>query len=111
MACPRRAGQRVFIGIRAFARWLKVSYCTRMPGQQDEIEALKTQVAALTARVFHLEQHGGVYPAAPAQSISAEQHPPAVPSSDATVSAPPAYPTGAAVIVPIQPATSAPPLR
>ncbi len=94
-----------------FARWLKVSYCTRMPGPQDEIEALKTQVAALTARVFQLEQHSGVYPAAPAQSISVEQAPPAVPSSDATAYSPSAHPTRPAVIVPIPPTTAVPPPR
>ena len=36
-----------------------------MPSPQDEIEALKSQVASLTARVYQLEQQRGMAPAPP----------------------------------------------
>ena len=52
-----------------------------MARPEDEIEALKSQVAALTARVFHLEQQSGLYSEKPQQDIPAEQpHPPTTPS-------------------------------
>ena len=38
----------------------KIGYCTRMTRPEDEIEALRTQVASLTARVYALER--GKYP-------------------------------------------------
>jgi uncharacterized membrane protein len=50
-----------------------MSYCTRMPDSEKEIEALKSQVAALTSRVYHLELQSGVAPEARQQTIPAEQ--------------------------------------
>ena len=50
-----------------------MGYCTRMASPQEEIEALKSQVAALTARVYYLEQQSGPAPKAQQQAIPAEQ--------------------------------------
>lgn len=49
-----------------------------MSGLQDEIDALRAQFAALTARVFQLEQKAGVEPAAPSAPTQATAPPPRV---------------------------------
>src|SRR4029077_10067026 len=64
-----------------------MGYCTRMAGPQDEIEALKLQVAALTARVYDLERKSGVTFSAQPQAIAAEQQ-----SPPSAASAPPPLP-------------------
>src|ERR1700690_4324813 len=50
-----------------------MGYCWRMAGPQEEIEALKSQVASLTARVYYLEQKSVSAPEAQQQAIPAEQ--------------------------------------
>jgi uncharacterized membrane protein len=60
-----------------------------MSGPQEEIEALKTQVASLTARVYYLEQKSVVASEAPQQATPAEQlHPPATPPGGTMLQAP-----------------------
>jgi uncharacterized membrane protein len=60
-----------------------------MSSPQDELEALKTQVAALTARVYFLERQSGVVPGARPQAIPAEQlQPPTPPPSGTTLEQP-----------------------
>ena len=52
-----------------------------MPSREEEIEALKLQVAALTARVYHLEQLSGAASEIAHASVLPEQpHPPTLPS-------------------------------
>src|ERR1700737_858382 len=53
-----------------------------MADRQDEIDALRAQVAALTARVYQLEQMSGVASAARQQAIpQARQQTPAPPAA------------------------------
>jgi uncharacterized membrane protein len=52
-----------------------------MAGPQDEIDALTKQVAALTARVYQLEQLNGVVSEPRAQAISREPQSPAPPTA------------------------------
>jgi uncharacterized membrane protein len=62
-----------------------------MASPQDEIEALKTQIASLTARVYALERKGGAAPESLQPSVpSAPSHLPAPPPSEATLRPPPA---------------------
>src|SRR5580704_1681292 len=66
-----------------------------MDSPPDEIDVLKTQVAALTARVYQLEQRSGVSSEARPQAIpSAPQRPPGTPAPKTTL-APPAAEVGA----------------
>src|SRR5258706_7967300 len=51
----------------------------------DEMKALRAQVAALTARVYHLEQKSGALPEAPKQVIPPVQVQPQGPPSAGTV--------------------------
>src|SRR5579864_4714641 len=67
-------------------------YCTHMPDPEREIEALKSQVAALTARVYHLEQQSGVAPEVRQQAIPAEQPQPQSPPPSGTMLQPPTAP-------------------
>src|SRR6266478_3076365 len=66
------------------------------PGQRpnktpEEIEALKAQVAALTARVYQLEQKSGYAPEAPQHAIPpTQQQPPAPPPAGTMLQPPPA---------------------
>jgi uncharacterized membrane protein len=66
------------------------------PGQPpnktpEEIEALKAQVAALTARVYQLEQKSGYAPEAPQRAIPpTQQQPPAPPPAGTMLQPPPA---------------------
>src|SRR6266404_827970 len=55
----------------------------------DEMKALREHVAALTARVYHLEQKSGVLPEAPKQVISPVQVQPQAPPSAGTMPQPP----------------------
>ena len=58
----------------------KIGYCTRMASPQDEIEALRSQVAALTARVYDLEQKSGVaYATQPQATPAGQPTPPTAP--------------------------------
>jgi uncharacterized membrane protein len=60
-----------------------------MSSPQDELEALKTQVAALTARVYFLERQSGVASEVRQQAIPAEQlQPPTPPPSGTTLEQP-----------------------
>src|SRR5580700_4974485 len=83
----------------------KIGYCTRMARPEDEIEALRTQVASLTARVYALER--GSVAASPAQPQAIPAQPPAPPLSG-TMLQPPATPI---VSQPLPPATAALPQR
>jgi len=66
-----------------------------MDSPPDEIDVLKTQVAALTARVYQLEQRSGVSSEARPQAIpSAPQRPPGTPAAKTTLP-PPAAEVGA----------------
>jgi hypothetical protein len=52
-----------------------------MPSREEEIEALKLQVAALTARVYQLEKlSGAAYEIANESVITEQTHPPTLPS-------------------------------
>src|SRR5258706_14467270 len=55
----------------------------------DEMKALRAQVAALTARVYHLEQKSGILQEATKQVISPEQVQPQAPPSAGTMPQPP----------------------
>src|SRR6266404_6099092 len=55
----------------------------------DEMKALRAQVAALTARVYHLEQKSGALPEAPKQVIPPVQVQPQGPPFAGTMSQPP----------------------
>jgi uncharacterized membrane protein len=57
--------------------------------RQDEIEALTRQVAALTARVYQLEQQGGVVSPAPREVAPASQQSPSPAPPGGTTLAPP----------------------
>src|SRR5882672_812423 len=69
----------------------------------DEMKALRAQVAALTARVYHLEQKSGVLPEPPKQVISPVQVQPQGPPSAGTMPQPPSI---HAVSLPHLPASS-----
>ena len=69
-----------------------MSYCTLMPHQQDEIEALKSQIAALTARIYALELHSGVDSTTTQQAIPVKQPQPPVPRPGGTMLEPPLGP-------------------
>jgi len=60
----------------------------------DEINALRAQVAALTARVYHLEQKSGAAPEMPARAIPAAQVQPAAPPPAGTILHPPSVHAG-----------------
>jgi uncharacterized membrane protein len=79
-----------------------------MARPEDEIEALRTQVASLTARVYALER--GIFAASPAQpqAIPAQQAQPAVPPLSGTMLQPPSAPI---VSQPLPPVTAALPQR
>ena len=79
-----------------------MSYCTRMSSPQEEIEALRSQVAALTARVYHLEQQSGVVSEARQQAIPEEQ--PQAPPPIGTMQQPLSSP----IVSPQLPVASAP---
>ena len=64
-----------------------------MARPENEMEALKAQVAALTARVYALEQKGSVTSDAPRQDIPAEQLQPIAPPPDGTMLQPPSAPS------------------
>src|SRR5450631_2140122 len=49
-----------------------MSYCTHMASPQEEIEALKLQVASLTARIYSLEQRSGVVREPPQAAIQVD---------------------------------------
>src|ERR1700731_3357871 len=51
----------------------------------DEINALRAQVAALIARVYHLEQKSGAAPEMPTRAIPAAQVQPAAPPPAGTI--------------------------
>src|SRR6266404_9966734 len=57
----------------------------------DEMKALREHVAALTARVYHLEQKSGVVPEAPKQVISPVQVQPQAPPSAGTMPQSPSF--------------------
>jgi len=59
-----------------------------MPNPQDELEGLKAQVAALTARIYMLEQRLGITAPAPPQSVAPSQRvvSPQPPGTPGTVS-------------------------
>jgi uncharacterized membrane protein len=62
-----------------------------MASPQDEIEALKTQIASLTARVYALERKGGAAPEARPQTTPSEPSHPHAPSPiEPTLHPPPA---------------------
>jgi uncharacterized membrane protein len=57
-----------------------------MAGPQDEIEALKSQIASLTARVYALERSSGVAPELRRQAVPPEQsQSPTAPPSETTL--------------------------
>ena len=70
-----------------------MSYCTRMAGPEDEIEALRTQVASLTARVYALERRGVSAPEARQQPVPAEQPQSPAPPLSGTMLQPPSATT------------------
>jgi uncharacterized membrane protein len=70
-----------------------MSYCTRMASPHDEIEALKSQVAALTARVYDLERKSGVTFEARREAIPTEQPQPPTPPPSGAMLQPPSAPT------------------
>ena len=57
-----------------------MGYCTLMSSPQEEIEALKAQVASLTSRIYSLEQRSGVV-AESAQAAIQEEPPRTTPPS------------------------------
>jgi len=63
-----------------------------MASPQEEIEALKSQVASLTARVYFLEQKSVPAPEAQQQAIPAEQLEPPAPPPSGKMPEPPAAP-------------------
>jgi len=75
-----------------------------MARPEDEIEALRTQVASLTARVYALER--GIVAASPAQpqAIPAQQAQPAIPPLSGTMLQPPSAPTVSQPFPPVTPA-------
>jgi len=73
-----------------------------MPPPQDELEALRSQVAALTARVYSLEQRSGAASVTQPQAIASEQAPAtSAPPLSGTMLQPP-FPAG--VFHPLPPA-------
>jgi len=64
-----------------------------MARPENEMEALKAQVAALTARVYALEQKGSVTSEGPQQDIPAEQPQPIAPPLAGTMLQPPSAPS------------------
>jgi uncharacterized membrane protein len=82
-----------------------------MPGPQDEIEALKTQVASLTARIYALEQKSTGASGLPRQVATGEQTQQKVPPPTGTMLQPPASsasPPLPHVSAPIPPAPQTP---
>jgi uncharacterized membrane protein len=69
-----------------------MGYCTRMASPQEEIEALKSQVASLTARVYYLEQKSVPAPEAQQQAIPAEQPEQPAPPPSGKMPEPPSAP-------------------
>jgi uncharacterized membrane protein len=63
-----------------------------MASPQEEIEALKSQVASLTARVYYLEQKSVPAPEAQQQAIPAEQPAPPAPPPSGKILGPPSAP-------------------
>ena len=80
-----------------------------MAGPQDEIDALTKQVAALTARVYQLEQLNGIVSEPRAQAIPREPQSPAPPTA-ATIPPPSSHQAGT-VPRSTQPTPSQPSLR
>ena len=82
-----------------------------MSSPQDELEALKTQVAALTARVYFLERQSGVASEARQQAIPADHAQTPTPLLTGTMLQPPSTPVvshplpGAATPLPQAPRT------
>jgi uncharacterized membrane protein len=66
-----------------------MDYCARMANAQDHIDWLTAQVAALTARVYQLEQKSGVISPALPQAIPAAPQQPRVSPPDGTMLQPP----------------------
>src|SRR5450432_4110334 len=80
-----------------------------MASQQDDLEALKTQVAALTARVYQLERISGGAPSAPQENIPAEQPRKVTPPPSGTMlQAPPAPSVSSPLPIVSSPASQAP---
>jgi uncharacterized membrane protein len=79
-----------------------------MARPEDEIEALRTQVASLTARVYALEQGSVAASPAQPQAIPAQQAQPPAPPLSGTMLQPPSAPI---VSQPLPPATAALPQR
>ena len=69
-----------------------MGYCTRMASPQEEIEALKSQVASLTARVYYLEQKSVPAPEAQQQANPAEQPEQPAPPPSGKMLEPPSAP-------------------
>ena len=69
-----------------------MGYCTRMAGPEDEIEALKSQVASLTARVYALERRSAVVSEAQPSATTSELPQPPVPPPSGTMLQPPSAP-------------------
>src|ERR1039458_688109 len=70
-----------------------MDYCARMANAQDHIDWLTAQVAALTARVYQLEQKSGVISPALPQAIPAAPQQPRVSPPDGTMLQPPSAQT------------------
>src|SRR5271170_4283104 len=78
-----------------------------MADPRDEIAWLTAQVAALTTRVYQLEQKSGVVSGEPPQRIPEVPHPaPAAPPAGTMLEPPPAYPASS----PVSAAPPRPPL-
>src|SRR5947209_3267655 len=52
-----------------------------MANQQDEMEALRAQLAALTVRIYQLEQRAGIEPQKPVATLAATPVQPVPPAS------------------------------
>ncbi len=63
-----------------------------MAGPEDEIEALKSQVASLTARVYALERRGVAASEAQPEAVPSQQPQPPAPPPSGTMSQPPSSP-------------------
>lgn len=85
--------------VHALARGPDLGYRTVMPSPQDEIEALKSQVASLTARVYQLETQRV---AAPNRIPAVEPHPfaPTVPGQEGQSAPSPTAPPSVSVPLP-----------
>jgi hypothetical protein len=84
----------ILIGRTLIAPEIGISYCTLMPSPQDELEYLKSQVAALTARVYALERKSGAAWEASPRPIPIEQPAPQAPPLGRTMLQPATAPVG-----------------